>query len=61
MSSEINQHPSQRFTLCITGLVIPDEEKIAVENAADDLAGKVDADSHLDPLDAEPATIFDPR
>ncbi|MBW1699452.1 MAG: hypothetical protein JRH18_18820 [Deltaproteobacteria bacterium] len=61
MASEKNQDSSQRFTLRIVGLAIAEEEKIKLENAADDLAGKVDAAGYLDPLDEGPATVFDPR
>ena len=61
MSSEKNQQPYQSFTLRIVGLVIPEEEKIKLEKAADDLASKVDAAGCLDPLDEGPATVFDPR
>jgi hypothetical protein len=45
----------------VAGLCIPEEKKETLEKAADELANKVDAAGHLDPLDAEPATRFDPR
>lgn len=61
MSTQNNQESSDRFSLKIAGLFAADEQKISFEKAADDLAEKVDAARHLDPLDAEPAIVFDPR
>ena len=61
MSIQNNQESSDRFSLKIPGLFAADEQKISLEKAADDLAEKVDAARHLDPLDAEPAIVFDPR
>ncbi len=61
MSTQNNQDSSDRFSLKIAGLFAADEQKSSIEKAADDLAGKVDAARHLDPLDAEPAIVFDPR
>ena len=61
MPTQNNPHSSQRVTLRISGLSVPNEQKAALEKAADELSDKVDAESYLDPLDAEPAIIFDPR
>ncbi len=61
MPTENNPHPSRRFTLRIDGLSVPDDQRAALEKAADDLADNVDAENYLDPLDVEPAVIFDPR
>lgn len=61
MPTQNNQDSSDRFTLKIAGLFVADEQKASLEKAADDLADKVDATRHLDPLDAEPAIVFDPR
>ncbi|MBC8246439.1 MAG: hypothetical protein H8E81_02525 [Deltaproteobacteria bacterium] len=61
MSTQNNQDSSDRFALKIAGLTATDEQKPSLEKAADDLADKVDDARHLDPLDAEPAIIFDPR
>ena len=61
MSTQNNQDSSDRFTLKIAGLFVADEQKPSLEKAADDMADKVDAARHLDPLDSEPAIVFDPR
>ena len=61
MPSDQNQNSSERFTLRVAGLILPDEQKTALEKAADDLADRVDAAGCLDPLDAEPAVLFDSR
>ena len=61
MPSDQNQNSSERFTLRVAGLIVPDEQKTALEKAADDLADRVDAAGYLDPLDAEPAVLFDSR
>lgn len=61
MPTRDNQDSSDRFALKIAGFFAADEQRISLEKAADDLAEKVDAARHLDPLDAEPAIVFDPR
>ena len=61
MPTQNNQDSSDRFTLKIAGLFVADEQKASLEKAADDMADKVDAARHLDPLDAGPAIVFDPR
>jgi hypothetical protein len=61
MSTHHGKHSSDRYSLKIAGHVVPDEQKSSLEKAADDLAEKVDAARHLDPLDAGPAIVFDPR
>lgn len=61
MSNHNNQDSSDRFSLKITGHFAADDQKVSLEKAADDLAEKVDAARHLDPLDAEPAIVFYPR
>ena len=61
MPTQNNQDSSDRFTLKIAGHFVAHEQKTPLEKAADDLADKVDAARHLDPLDAEPAIVFDPR
>ena len=61
MSTQNNQDSSDRFTLQIAGLSVPEDQKPALEKSADELAEKVDAERLLDPLDAEPAIIFNPR
>ena len=61
MSTQNNPDSSDRFTLKIAGLYAADEQKSSLEKAADDLADKVDAARPLDPLDAQPAVVFDPR
>ena len=60
MPTQTDRNPSQRFTLRIAGLSVPDEQKAELEKAADDAADKVDAENYLDPLDAQPAILFDP-
>ena len=49
------------YALNIAELILPSDEKAQAEKAANAMAGKVDAIGHLDPLDAEPAVIFDPN
>lgn len=49
------------YALNIAGLILPSDEKAQVEKAANDMARKVDAMAHLDPLDVEPAVIFNPN
>ena len=61
MPTQNNQNSSDRFTLKIAGLFAADEQKASLEKAADNLADQVDAARHLDPLDAEPAVVFNPR
>jgi hypothetical protein len=61
MSNHSNQNPSDRFSLKIAEHFVTDDQKSMLEKAADDLAEKVDAARHLDPLDAGPAIVFDPR
>jgi hypothetical protein len=61
MPTQNNQDSSDRFILKIAGHSVSHEQKNSLEKAADDLADKVDAARHLDPLDAEPAIVFDPR
>lgn len=61
MPTRNDQHSVHRFTLQIAGLSMPEDQKPALEKTADELAEKVDAERHLDPLDAEPAIIFDPK
>ena len=61
MPTQINQDSSDRFSLKIAGLFVAGEQKASLQKAADALADQVDAARHLDPLDAEPAIIFDPR
>ncbi len=61
MSNQNNQDSSDRFTLKIAGLFVADEQKTSLEKTADDMADKVDAARYLDPLDAGPAIVFDPR
>jgi len=61
MSTQNNQDSSDRFTLKIAGLFVADEQKFSLEKTADNMADKVDAARHLDPLDSEPAIVFDPR
>ncbi len=61
MSTQNNQDSSDRFTLKIAGLFVSVLQKTSLEKTADDMADKVDATRHLDPLDAEPAIVFDPR
>ena len=61
MSDQNLKDSSDRFELKIAGLFANDDQRISLEKAANDLADKVDAGRHLDPLDAEPSIIFDPR
>ena len=61
MSNHNDQNSSDRFSLKIAELFVTDEQKSSLEKAADNLAEKVDAARHLDPLDAGPAVVFDPR
>ena len=61
MSTQNNQDSSDRFTLKVAGLFVAGEQKTSLEKAAGDMADKVDVARHLDPLDAEPAIVFDPR
>ena len=61
MPTQNDQNSSDRFSLKIAGHFVTDDQKESLEKAADDLAEKVDAGRHLDPLDAGPAVVFDPR
>ena len=61
MPTQNNQESSDRFALKVAELFATDEQKASLEKAVDDLAGKVDAAHHLDPLDAEPAIVFNPK
>lgn len=48
------------YALNIAELVLPAEEKERAERAANGMARKVDSIAHLDPLDVEPAVVFNP-
>jgi len=52
---------SPMYALHIAALVLSSDEKARMEKAANDMARKVDAIGPLDPLDVEPAVIFDPN
>ena len=61
MRSDGRQTGSPRFTLRVTGLVIPNEKKAELEKSADDMTDMADSFGYLDPLDEGLSLIFDPR
>lgn len=61
MQAESLDADGPAYALTIAKLDLPEEEKARLEKAANDMARKVDLIGHLDPLDVEPAIIFDPN
>ena len=51
MISDERQTQSQKFSLRVTGLTIPNERKAELEKSAEDMADLADSLGYLDPLD----------
>ena len=50
-----------RLTLGFSNLTIPNEKRAELEKLADEMGNLADSLGYLDPLEEEPAVVFDPR
>lgn len=60
MKSDERQTQSPRFTLRVTGLVIPNGRKVEFEKSMENMTDIADSLGYLDPLDEGLSVIFDP-
>jgi len=60
MKSDERQTQSPRFTLRVTGLVIPNGRKAEFEKSMENMTDIADSLGYLDPLDEGLSVIFDP-
>jgi hypothetical protein len=60
MQPRNDQESLPLFSVTLKGLQVPQEKRPELEKAAAETAAKADALGYLDPLDIEPAVVFDP-
>jgi hypothetical protein len=61
MTFDERETKSPRFTLRVTGLVIPNGKKAGFEKSVEGMTDMADSLGCLDPLDEGLSVIFDPR
>ena len=61
MASEENKKRTTRIAVRVAGLAVSPDKQPEFEKSLEDMADMADSLGYLDPLDAEPGSIFDPR